>query len=215
MGEQALAHRAVALAIMLQPSGQLPGRQRLIAHLPEQPLGIGAVGARQRHKDPIGRPGGDRPLAHRFLQRLGQGREQRQAPVDPAGVLAHAFGQGALAHPLGLHRREPPGLLDGLEGAGLMTGQHLSPGLGQPTVPHHALRGVPPQPPQGLPAPVAIDQHPPLAAVYHHQRHLLATRLQGGDQTAHRLVVVYAGGGEGGVDAMPVDRLATVAEVLV
>jgi hypothetical protein len=208
VGEQALAQRAVALVVVIEPGGQFPGRERLAPLLRQEGLGIRPVGARQRRKDPVGRPAGDHALAHRLLQRLRERREQCQAPVHPTGVPAHARGQGTLTHPLRLHGREQPGLLDGLKGARLMACQHLPQGLGQPATPDHAVDGVPPQAPERLPAPVAVHQHQPLAGLHHHQRHLLAARLQGGEQPTHRLGALHPGVGEGGVDAVPIDRLA-------
>jgi hypothetical protein len=210
MLEQTLARGGIALAVVIQPSGQLAGGQRLAAQLFEQALGIGVVGARQRHQHPVRRPGGDHPIAHRLLQRLGQCREQCQAPIHPARVLAHARGQGALAHALGHHRREQPGLLDRLERARLMTRQHLRQGLGQRALPHRAAGRIPAQASQCLPAPVAIDQHQALAGWHRDHRHLLTVGLDRGNQLAHRTRVIHAGMGKGGVDAMQIDRLTHV-----
>ena len=210
MGEQALARSGVALAVVLQPRRQLAGRQGRGAYLREQLLGIGAVGARQRYEHPVRRPGGDHPLAHRLLQRLGQCRQERQAPIDPARVLADAFAQGTLAHPLGHHRREQPGLLDGLEGTGLVTRQYLRQRLGQRALPHPAADRIPAQPPQRLPASIAVDQHQALIDLDHDHWHLLTVGLDRGDQLAHRARLVHAGVRKRGVDAMQVDRLTAI-----
>ena len=215
MSEQALARGGVALAVVIQPSGQLAGGQRLAAHLSEQALGVRAVGARQRHEHPVRRPGGDHPLAHRLLQRLAQRREQRQAPIDPARVFADACGQGALAHALGHHRGEQPGLLDGLKRARLVTCQHLCQGLGQRAVPQRAAGRIPTQLPQCLPAPVAIDQHQALTGLHRDHGDLLTVGLDRGDQLAYRARVVHAGMGKGGVDAMQIDRLTAIGIRLV
>jgi len=172
----------------------------------EQGLGIGGVGARQRHEDPARRPTGEHALAHRLLHGLGQLREQRQTPTDPTGVLAQGRRQGALAQPLGQGRRQHPSLLDGLKGAALMAGQHLQQGRRQWALPHLDLGGIAAEALQCRPALVAVDQHPTGALGHDHQRHPLAIGVDGGHQPADLLGALHPGLGIGGIELMQIER---------
>ena len=199
---------AVSLSIVGIPGGQLPGRQRLGAQGSEQCLGIGAVGARQRYEHPAGRPGRERALAHRLLHRIGQLRQQRQAPADPTGVLAQGGSQRTLAHSLAQGCRQQPGLLDGLERAPLMASQDLRQGCRNGTVPHLDQGGIAAQALERLPALIAVDQHEALAPADHRQRDPLAVGVDGGHQSAHLRGALHPGLGIGGIETMQVQLRA-------
>jgi len=176
--DHAFAFWPVGLLVMLEPARQLPGAQRFALQGSEQPLGMVAVGARQRGQHPGGRPSGQLAPADSDKQRLGQVLHQGQTAADPTDIPA------ALPRHLPLGKRElrdqlpnDGAFLDRLPGACLNADQDDQQGLGEGAIPHLHLGGVARQPAQGLNTQIAVDQHPALLFGHRHQRDQLTVVL--------------------------------------
>ena len=97
--DHALADGARGLLVVFEPALQFPGRQRRHGQRRQQAIGMLGVGARQRHHDPVGRPARQLAAAHRRQRRIGQSRQQVQAPADPAHVAAAPLRHVVLRQP--------------------------------------------------------------------------------------------------------------------
>jgi len=176
---------AIGSLVMLEPSQQSAGRERLLADRSEQGTGIGLVGARQRQQNPVGDPTGDLAGAHGIGKGLGQLVDQGQAAAYPALVLTQGRCDRLLREPLVHQARQQPRLFDRLQRARLML----------PDDPQHRIIEAPFREPgqgpvltqlaEGLYPPIAIDQHQPITAFYNQDRLTLPVGLEGESEPAN------------------------------
>ena len=216
--EHALAHWSRGPLVVFEPAPQLAGGQWHHGQHRQEAIGVLGIGARQRRHDPVGRPARQLAGADRRQRRIGQCRQQSQAPADPAHVAPAAARQVVLRQALTLHQlTQQQGFLDAGEPAILCPRQHAQQRFGQVARPLLNPGGVAAEPTQRGDAPIAVDQHSWVSARagttgnrHHDAGDDLATTLDGLGDPRHRLRLHETAAGKAQVQAVQV-KIQTMA----